>query len=267
MPWAHEVASSSLASPNVDICRDGGIGRRGGLKIRCQQWRVGSTPSLGNLIWVDILQSFNLNVMCMGKEIKLHGQIDYIDCSKVLIDRARFAELCRVGCKNYAQKYCCPPHAPGFNEVAGNCQWLGVVFLSCDLGQITSKNQYHRIRVANVIMKSRLESFLRRIRSEYKLSVLGSGACRACKECGARKEIGCKKPLQKLMSLEATGVNCQQLVQDVFGVKMEWYSANHMCKFTSVVGGILVKERNYDWLSYLLPAQQDTVVRYEELQF
>ena len=29
------------------LSRDGGIGRRAGLKIRCQQWREGSSPSPG----------------------------------------------------------------------------------------------------------------------------------------------------------------------------------------------------------------------------
>ena len=49
-----------LHFPNYNsICRCVGIGRRGGLKIHCQQWRAGSTPATGTkkltcpyVIWI-----------------------------------------------------------------------------------------------------------------------------------------------------------------------------------------------------------------------
>ncbi len=37
----------NLPKFNILICRCAGIGRRGRLKICCQQWRMGSSPTTG----------------------------------------------------------------------------------------------------------------------------------------------------------------------------------------------------------------------------
>ena len=43
-----QVAGSNPAGSSImNICRCVGTGRRDGLKIRCQRWRVGSSPTTG----------------------------------------------------------------------------------------------------------------------------------------------------------------------------------------------------------------------------
>ena len=45
-----QVAGSNPAGSSImNICRCVGTGRRDGLKIRCQRWRVGSSPTTGTI--------------------------------------------------------------------------------------------------------------------------------------------------------------------------------------------------------------------------
>ena len=47
-----QVAGSNPAGSSnfiMNICRCVGTGRRDGLKIRCQRWRVGSSPTTGTI--------------------------------------------------------------------------------------------------------------------------------------------------------------------------------------------------------------------------
>lgn len=183
----------------------------------------------------------DFNVKCMGTDVPLGIYFGSIEREKVVVERDRFSELCRTGCKNYNQKYCCPPKSIGFHEIHPEINRLYVIYMRCVLANVPARNPYHKIRVANVMMKSRLDKFLRDMKDEGAV-VLGSGSCRACKDCGLKLGAKCKKPSRFMMSLEATGVNCQELVKSIFGINLEWYRHGEDCHFTSVVGGILSNE-------------------------
>lgn len=172
----------------------------------------------------------------------------------VSVDYGSFSGKCKQSCCNYNIKLCCPPHSPRFETLAPDNQWLHVICLRMALDQLPSfKNPYHRVRMANVMLKSRLTRVLLAWRAanpeDY---VLGSGACRACKRCAAIDELPCKKPEKRIYSLEATGVNCEHLVKACFGFGLEWYSPGRPCSTTLVVGGILSERQHLPELARLI---------------
>jgi predicted metal-binding protein len=86
--------------------------------------------------------------------------------------------------------------------------------------------------------------------------VAGSGSCRACKPCGAKTGVPCKKPERRIYSLEAMAVDVNHLVETAFDFPLQWYRKN--CPFpeyTCVVGGIL---HNEDQTDFLLRSLSDT---------
>jgi len=154
---------------------------------------------------------------------------------EVKTSKEEFKELCKKGCKNYGHKWCCPPFAPSFNDYC-NKEGIFVVLFKCDLNQINS-TKYNRMRIANVVMKSRIDKLMRELENDFKTKFFSSGSCRLCKPC--RCPEPCKYPDKKRYSLEATGVDCADLAKRL-GVELEWYPSGNS---TSTVCGLICNEK------------------------
>ena len=144
---------------------------------------------------------------------------------------------CQLGCKNYDRKYSCPPRSPKFSEITKNKPFGLILSLRLELEQFKQKKHF-AIKMGNSMLKSRLDYILEELRLQNrKLIFLSSGSCRLCRPCKAVDSKPCKHPAKRKFSLEATGVNCCELVQEMFNFELEWYKQDE-CQYTAVVGGI-----------------------------
>ena len=161
-----------------------------------------------------------------------------IPVEKIIANKQEYSHLCKIGCINFGQKYSCPPYSPTFEAFAVECHLLTVLYYRVFLDQYLDTSPYNRVRASNSVIKSLLDKELLTYKSNgYK--VVGSGSCRACKACGAKKNMKCKKPEKIIYSLESLGVNVNQLVLDCFKIELQWYRKGFSQQFTSVVGGVL----------------------------
>lgn len=147
-------------------------------------------------------------------------------------------DLCKKGCLNYHKKYSCPPYSPPFTNHFKDIKNIVIFCYSIELEQYAPLNHYQRIKASNSVLKSLLDKELRNHIQKGR-RVAGSGSCRACKSCGAKQNIPCKKIEKKIYSLEAMGVDVDELVRICFGFNLEWYSKiTPTPKTTCVVGAV-----------------------------
>lgn len=150
-----------------------------------------------------------------------------------------FSGLCKKNCINYNNKYSCPPYSPDFSIYTLGSKKILVICFRIVLNQYAPLPIYHRIRAANVILKSLIDKELLSYKQEGFL-VAGSGSCRACKPCGAKIGVPCKKPDRRIYSLEAMGVDVGALVKECFGFELQWYiKGKEPPEYTCVVGAVL----------------------------
>jgi predicted metal-binding protein len=175
------------------------------------------------------------------RKIKIEVYSEFIPKAEIKTNRTCFLELCKK-CRNYGKKYACPPASPDFNLLC-NKEGLYGVMLKCNLNQIKNTGEYNKIRIANSIMKSRIDKFMRRLeeKSGNKLKFLSSGSCRLCKKCNLEKNLPCKYPTKMRFSLEATGIHVEDLTKKLFNLPLLWYdSKKHKApKYTCVVAGMM----------------------------
>ena len=164
---------------------------------------------------------------------------------EIKTNKTLFSEMCKQGCKNYNKKYCCPPVAPGFESLAKNYDGLFVMLFLCRLNQIKS-TEYNKLRIANSVMKSKVERLMRDLRERFNLSYFGTGSCRLCRPC--RYELGepCRYPNKKRYSLEAVGINCNKLILDLFKIPLLWYKNKKSPAYTCVVCGLVCNEKDIE---------------------
>lgn len=195
----------------------------------------------------------NLDVLCF---------YDTFPTKEIKVDKNLFQQMCRDGCPNYNQKFGCPPLSPQFNDVV-NEKELFLLAMVLKLNQFDNQNyqEYLKIRIANSVLKSRIEKVMRKLEKITKTKFLSTGACRLCKPC--QKKIGkpCKHPDKRRYSLESLGVDCNHLTQEAFNFPLKWYKNKKAPKYTTVICGLLLKE-NQD-LKELIKLTEEEVVSVE----
>lgn len=158
-------------------------------------------------------------------------------------EREKFRFLCEMGCLNYMNKWSCPPFSPSFERYASSFNYLTVYLMSIDLAQLSYiKNDYLKVKAANVIMKSRIDRTVRYfLQLNNQTKYITTGSCRHCKPCNCKKGLPCKHPELLTFSFEALGINVQDMVQNLFGISLLWYKKGYLPEYTAVVTGILSK--------------------------
>jgi predicted metal-binding protein len=169
---------------------------------------------------------------------------------QVASDTSNFATKCQSGCKNYNKKYSCPPLSPSFDIFIPKYSYLHVLALKVFTQDYPAT--YNTIRMINVVIKSIQRKIFDFIAVELNSKnidhkILENGSCRLCKKCNLQSSFPCKYPLKMRPSLEATGVDVNQLMLDCFGFSLQWYSKNDFPKYQCVVGGILTDTRLLFW--------------------
>ena len=147
------------------------------------------------------------------RRIEIEVYSGFIPKNEIAVDKKFFSELCKK-CRNYDKKYSCPPKSPDFPSI---CQKEGlfIVLFKCDLTQIKNTPEFNKIRIANSIMKSRIDKLMRKLETDFnnKLKFLSSGSCRLCKKCNLEKNLPCKYPQKMRFSLESIGINVEKITR------------------------------------------------------
>ena len=158
------------------------------------------------------------------------------------VNKDYFDKLCQVGCPNYGNKWSCPPYAPEYTRFVERYKYIQIVLLTLDLKQLHYiKNDYLKIKAANVILKSRIDKTLRTVmeKDEFYIS---TGSCRLCRKCKRKTGEVCKYPELRTYSFEALGINVSELTESFFNVKLLWYKPGTLPEYTSVVAGLLTND-------------------------
>ena len=155
------------------------------------------------------------------------------------VDKEQFDELCLTGCSNFRKKWSCPPYAPAFTDFVANWEKLFIIHMYTDMSQFSYiKNDYLKVKAANVILKSRADKFLRQMANKYG-NYVSTGSCRLCKPCKCKIELPCARPELMTYSFEAMGVDVGKLVKEQFEKPLLWYKRHCVPQYTSVVCGLL----------------------------
>ncbi len=172
------------------------------------------------------------------------SSISVLQTSDTLYNYQKCALLCHIGCKNFNLKYSCPPHSPSFDKYSRNKSFIVVNAVKINTWE--QKRIYNAIRMANVISKSiqkKAFDFIHsKFQAELSLSILENGSCRLCKKCKLQDNLPCKHPEKMHPSLEATGIDVNDLVKKAFGFELQWYKKGSFPEYQCVVGGILTNE-------------------------
>lgn len=180
---------------------------------------------------------------CLGHKIPLQLQQKTVLRYSVPVDYPFFSQKCKEGCRNYNNKWCCPPNSPVFNKISVEQQFLHIILIYADLESIPSSRLFQRVKIANAIMTSKLRKLLTHFSSIPTITPFGSGSCKACRPCKIQVGLPCQKPDRKMFSFESVGINCQDLVKQNFDFTLEWYKPKQSLRHTAVVGGFLLDDK------------------------
>ncbi len=187
-----------------------------------------------------------ITVKTPQNEVKIDIFHNFIETKAIKIDKPLFVKLCKEGCRNYNQKYSCPPFSPKFDVKE---PYLFVVMISINLEQFKYKD-YHKLRVGNAMIKPRIEKIMRKLEEYTKTKFLSTGACRLCKPCKLKLKKPCQHPEKMRYSLEALGVDCQDLTQKAFKKDLLWYNKKAP-EYTSVIAAIPLKTKDNNIIEVL----------------
>ena len=180
--------------------------------------------------------------------VKLESSTGFLAIDEITIDYSNFSALCHAGCKNFGKKYSCPPKSPSFKLLSKNYKHLVINAFKAPYTEL--KKEYNSVRIANVVAKSLQRKLFDKTSQELKeknqnFMILENGSCRLCKICALQKNEPCKHPAKMRFSLEATGVDVNDLVLKCFGFPLQWYYKGKKEKFPEyqcVVSAILTNE-------------------------
>ena len=146
------------------------------------------------------------------------------------------------GCPKYGKNLACPPYSPSFLQYVQGAGSVRVICIRLPTDYFPQPTGEARYRSCFHMARSILTGELLKYR-EQGLIIAGSGTCRACDICavehGARI---CRKPREKIYSLESLGVNVISLVKTCLGVNLDWSGHKHTADFVSAVGAVFLPE-------------------------
>jgi predicted metal-binding protein len=132
--------------------------------------------------------------------------------SKDVIFDNRAIYMCKYGCENYNRNYSCPPYTKNYLKELNSKGYNKVLLVatSFDIPRFNLKSLvwiYNTLREINI---HKIADNLNSIFSEYNIpyQILSGGPCCRCYACTAQSGSPCKKPNLKLVSLEASGIDC-----------------------------------------------------------
>ena len=179
---------------------------------------------------------------------KLHIHTSFVVKASINFNYKSCSDLCQNGCKNYDKKYSCPPSSPSFEKLSKCYEYM--VINAFKIPYDTLKTEYNSVRMANVVAKSLQRKIFDTTANNLKQQnvkhiIIENGSCRLCKICSYQKNEPCRHPEKMRFSLEATGVDVNDLVIKGFGFPLQWYRKGNKDKFPEyqcVVSGVLTND-------------------------
>lgn len=170
-----------------------------------------------------------------------------IAAQEIKTDKSLFDSMCKKGCRNFNNKYCCPPFAPEFQTIGSGFEYGYVLFHNIDLTPFPP--MYNTVRMVNSVTKSLQRKLMDALRKELdnagiKHLSLANGACRLCRSCSAKAKEPCRYPGKMQFSMESTGIDVNSVVEKCFNSSLEWYSKDNFPRRQGVVSMILLNEKN-----------------------
>lgn len=206
------------------------------------QWNISKYMTLQEIKYLTFKYKTINNIFTMNSFISM------VYCNNIYCDYNKCSTLCQIGCKNFGKKYSCPPSSPSFEKISKNFKYL--VINALKIPYDTLRAEYNSVRMANVVAKSLQRKLFDAASNDLKKEnikhiVLENGSCRLCKTCALQKNQPCKHPDKMRFSLEATGIDVNDLVIKAFGFPLQWYykgKEKEFPKYQCVVSGILTNE-------------------------
>lgn len=153
---------------------------------------------------------------------------------------ARFREMCR-SCPRYGKNLSCPPNTPDFIEYVGAASLARVICFRVYLPNpeiTTVDQQLAYVREAGKFLSVELRHYLR-----LGHRVAGNGGCRSCEACaGEAGETFCRKPAERVFSLEAMGVDVGVLLKRSFDIDLEWNRKGRRASYLCTAGAVFYDE-------------------------
>ncbi len=182
---------------------------------------------------INTLSKDNIKVRIDARMLESHRLFLYMDAK-------RLSNLCKKFCRNYDNKWSCPPYAPTFIEYAENYNKVFIIQLTLDLDQLSYINQaYLKVKAGNAILKSRGDKLAKSLSNEVSGKYISSGSCRLCKPCKLKSGEQCCKPKLMAPSYEAMGLNVEEFSKYIFDHELLWYKDKILPAYTTVYVGIL----------------------------
>ncbi len=169
----------------------------------------------------------------------------FIKKKDIIVKKDFFNEMCRKGCVNYGKKYSCPPFAINLNSILKENNGLYIVLFRLNINQIKS-TEYNKIRIANIVLKSRIIKLMRSLEDKFNTIFLSTGACGLCKPCKLKLNLPCKYPDKRRCSLEAVGIDCNFLCEKLFNFPLVWYKNKKAPEYACVLCGLICNEKEVE---------------------
>jgi predicted metal-binding protein len=146
-------------------------------------------------------------------------------------------DFCR-DCDMYTKNLACPPYSPCFPDYIGGAEEALVVCIRIPSDYCEHPLMEERFSICYQEARGLLVKELLRYRKQG-YAIAGAGACTACKRCAALKNSGeCRKPEERIYSLESLGVNVVALARRCFDIDLQWSSESHIADFISTIGAV-----------------------------
>ncbi len=182
------------------------------------------------------METFNVKTASRDYTVNVYSK--FIKKEDVKVQRDLFCNMCKQGCKNYGNKFSCPPCSPDFLQVVGDKEGILVIMFLMKLGKINS-TEYNKVRIANSIMKSRLDKTMRIMENKFDTHFFSTGSCRLCRTCQLKLKKPCKHLDKMRYSLEATGVDCDAISKQLFDLPLLWFKDGKAPDYTCVLAGLI----------------------------
>ncbi len=186
-----------------------------------------------------------------GKHYPLEVGYKAVKSRDLAHDYDKVTGYCRSGCGSWGSGGC-PPWAPHFQEIRLRYPYGVPVFARffCRFQPATSGQWYSSYWFQDIVLSSfftRL-GYALQIRFESDLMFLNSGHCAGCgdQKCSFSQGMDwCRNPQQRTYSIGATGVEVTAMIQDVFGIDLQWChgEAFHPVEYITKASGIFCKTR------------------------
>lgn len=160
---------------------------------------------------------------------------------------------CQEGCESYGSGGC-PPWAPPFAAWQEHYPYAVLLFARffCRYQPdryTHSKMLYLRYRFPDIILSRLFSSLGYQVQGSIKEDIvfLNSGHCMGCgqAECNFLRGYNyCLNPVKRTYAIGATGIESAQMLQQIFGIRLQWISeSNQEVSSITKLMGLLCKQR------------------------